>query len=618
MLKILIESALNDGSISDPDKEIIYKKAQQIGVSNTDVDKMITEAIENQDAESLESGFISEEDIEKTIAEEKTDTLPPTTPPNPPPIPKSSNNFSDSKFSDIKPLGYQGAMSTVYQAKMHGKWIIIKRIKSEFKEDKKYRELFIREFENAYHFDHPHIVRLLDKGEDAEGLYYTMEFIDGRPLSNLIKDNGLNNERFSENIARQILDALSYVHKKQVFHRDLKPDNIYVTFKGDNVKVIDFGLAAADNYEDQLVKSGTPRYAAPEQMRESATVDQRADIYAFGKIFLEMLTGSVHKKDISKIDNSTYQYIIKKAVSENPNDRFHDSDEIISLLNNKNSIPAIESNTPKNKDNSGDKNSSRSKKTLWIIIAIITVVAGLVGSYFLFFYNGTNILNDGKDNSNISETYNEATDLAEQGKFDEAINLLNGIDPSTDSSNNFVSEYEEAKNNFVKAESLFIAKDLVNAMELYNNLQLEYELFGDAKTKYNECLDIYTNASLSDLVHEQYNGNSGDPQNHLYGFRNKDGYLIFDYQFDDLTKEPTTGNFNYEYYLRETNLIPVKKDNKWGFISQNKESIEFDYDKIISVKVRTGGTGIIVKQGSNYFHLLGNDRGGIDKNSTTP
>ncbi|MBN2663193.1 MAG: serine/threonine protein kinase [Bacteroidales bacterium] len=616
MLQILIESALKDGSVSDSDKDIIYKKAQQMGIGQAEVDKMIQDAIEIQNGSDLESGFIAMEDVEKTIIDQKDNAISPPPPPPPP------NSFEQSKFSDIKPLSYQGAMSIVFQAKMHGKWIIIKRIKPEFKEDKKYRELFIREFENAYHLDHPHIVRLIDKGEDSEGLYYTMEYIDGRPLGELIKDTGLNNERLSENIARQILDALSYVHKKQIFHRDLKPDNIYVTFRGDNVKILDFGLAAADTYEDKLSKAGTPRYAAPEQMNKNDRVDQRADIYAFGKIFLEMLTGSVHSKDCSTIKNDSYRYIVEKSLADNPEDRFHDCDEVIYLLNNKNAIPVQEKNIGRvddknNKPKNTNKSSADSKKFSVIPVIIIAVVAVAVGAYFLFFNGGSNN-NSNNNNINTTEIYTNAQNLAEKGKFDDAIDLLNGIEPATDSSRNFINEYEEAKNNFAAAESLYTAYNLVGAMELYNNLQLEYELFGEAKTKYTECLDIYTNLELKDLVHEQHSGQAGDPQNNLFGFRTKDGYLIFDYQFDDLTREPTNGNYNYGYYVQKTNLIPVKKDGKWGFISKNKETIEFVYDAITSVQNRGGNVGVIVKQGSNYYHLKGNDRGGIDKTLTNP
>lgn len=617
MLQILIESAIKDGSISDADREIIFKKAQQSGVSNSDVEKMIQDAIESMNDADLESGFISMDDVEETINDEKNKQQ---TPPPPPPPP--TNNFPESKFTNIKPLSYQGAMSIVFQAKMHGKWIIIKRIKPQFKDDKKYRELFIREFENAYHLDHPHIVRLLDKGEDAEGLYYTMEFIDGRPVSELIKDNGLNNERLSENIARQILDALSYVHKKQIFHRDLKPDNIYVTFRGDNVKIIDFGLAAADTFEDKLAKAGTPRYAAPEQMDKNAQVDQRADIYSWGKIFLEMLTGSTNKNDISKIKNDAYRYIIEKSLADKPEDRFFNCDEIISLLNNKSSIPVQQKvpektvEKPKNETKNTKPKPEKTKKFPLIPVIVVAAIIVLgVAAYFLFFNNKDGNNNNSNNNNNVVKIYDDAQNLAQQGKFDEAIDLLDDISPETDSSKNFIEEYETAKNNFEKAEELFNNKDLVNAMEMYNDLQLKYELFGDAKTKYNECLDIYTNVKLTDLEPVLYTGNAGDPKNNLYGFKTKDGYLIFDYQFDDLTRK-TNGDFDYTFYVSQTQLIPVKKDDKWGFVSENKETIDFLYDDIIYIQPRNGSNGIIVKQDNSYYHLRGNDRGGINKTST--
>jgi serine/threonine protein kinase len=192
ILNILIKSACESGQISDTDKEIIYKKAQQLGVAKEEVDKKIEQELANATSNNdLESGFIPMDQLDNDTQEQQT---------------VNNQPLQQSKFTDLKPLSYQGAMSIVFQAKQYGKWIIIKRIKPEFKDNAKYKELFIREFENAYHLDHPNIVRLLDKGEDNEGLYYTMEFIDGRPLTELIKNQGLENKKLVPKIAKQILD----------------------------------------------------------------------------------------------------------------------------------------------------------------------------------------------------------------------------------------------------------------------------------------------------------------------------------------------------------------------------------------------------------------------------
>ena len=285
MLTILIESACSGGNITDEDRQLLLKKAKEQGISETELDKMIQETLNQEknledDEDELASGFITEDD--ENIDEQPSNLSI-----------KKEIIKPQTSFTSVTEFHQQGAMSLVQKGKLHGKWIIIKRIKPEFKDNAKYKELFHNEFENAYHLDHPNIVRLLDKGEDAEGVFYTMEYIDGRPLSDLSQPNGINNERHIRKIFTEMLDALSYVHKKQIFHRDLKPDNIFITFRGDNVKILDFGLAAADSFDDNLLKAGTPKYSAPEQMTKAKNVDQRADIYTLGLILLEMLTGNV-------------------------------------------------------------------------------------------------------------------------------------------------------------------------------------------------------------------------------------------------------------------------------------------------------------------------------------
>ena len=104
-------------------------------------------------------------------------------------------------------MSSQGAMSTVYQGKQYGKWIIIKRIKPQFKDNEDYKSLFFKEFENAYHLDHPNIVRILDKGEDEEGAFYTMEYVDGQSLTDLIKTGRtVKDERLTKKLFSQIIN----------------------------------------------------------------------------------------------------------------------------------------------------------------------------------------------------------------------------------------------------------------------------------------------------------------------------------------------------------------------------------------------------------------------------
>lgn len=595
-LKILIESACFSGQISDEDRQMIEQKAKQSGISEQKVDEMIKEALEKaskEDEENLESGFISiDEDKESKKSQPDTD----------------KPELEKSKFTNVKPLSFQGAMSTVYQAKLHGKWIIIKRIKSKYKDNPKYKELFLREFENAYHLDHPHIVRILDKGEDKEGLFYTMEYVDGRTLNDIITKNGLRNKYLAEKIIRQLLDALSYVHKKQIFHRDLKPDNIYVTFKGDNVKVLDFGLAAADYFEDDLLKVGTPRYAAPEQMKKGYDVDQRADIYSLGKIFLELLTGDVDSKNVSKIQNPAYKHIIQHSTKEKPDERFYDCDEILQILNNPNLIKeAKEDKEPvKKQKKKKEKKSGTQKKFPWKYVIIgVAVLAVLTGIYFIFFTDsGKNIIKGNDDDEkNNEKLMAKADSLAKIGKFDKAIEVYTSIEPKNDQINNKIDNLESAKNKLSSADSLFNEKYLVKAMKFYNDLKNKYIYFEDLNDKYEKCLKIYQNAELENFEPVQYTSSANAQINGLWGFKdNSNDYIIVDYKFDFVDK-------SWKWYKDYAKLIPVKKDGNWGFITSKKEVANFDYSKVESAKPFNGHGGVIAEKNGVKYHIRGDEDG---------
>jgi len=359
ILKMLVESACAGGTISEQDKNLLQKKASDMNINQNQLDALIQDCLSNNQND-MSSGFVTSSDTSEksvdqsdssgfiTSNDESTQFVTNTKAPD---VLKTSNPLStkvnkpvkpQSLFTDVSLLDGQGAMSVVQRGKLHGKWIIIKRVKPEFQDNTKYKELFYKEFENAYLLDHSNIVRLLDKGEDDEGAYYTMEFIDGRTLSKMITNEGIKDKKLVKKLFAQMLDALSYVHKKQIYHRDLKPDNILVTFKGDNAKILDFGLAAADSFEDDLVKVGTPKYAAPEQRNKGNQIDQRADIYALGLIFLEMLTGNISKNSINLIENMNYRHIVDKCSMENPEDRFYDCDDILDWLNKPEVLAPVE------------------------------------------------------------------------------------------------------------------------------------------------------------------------------------------------------------------------------------------------------------------------------------
>lgn len=239
-----------------------------------------------------------------------------------------------STFTDVEPLNQQGAMSLVQKARLDGRWVVVKRLLPEHRSNPAYVELFFKEYFNGRDLQHEHIVNIYGRGEDTEGPFFYMEYVDGQPLSHRISANGIREERLIRKVAGEILDALSYAHKKQVYHRDLKPDNILITNRGDNVKIIDFGLAAADNFDDLQGATfiGTKKYAAPEQTFNPKSVDGRADLYAFGIVLLEMFTGSTDNATIQSIKPAFWREIITRCLQQEPQDRFHNADEILDIL----------------------------------------------------------------------------------------------------------------------------------------------------------------------------------------------------------------------------------------------------------------------------------------------
>ncbi len=298
------------------------------GVSNTDYPTDLGSGF-MMEPESPGSGFIVENDPYAPKDSEGTQALVAEDAP----APALTSAPDSSEFTEIKKLDDQGAMSDVYSALHLGRRkVIIKRIKPQYRYNSQYIDLFYKEFDTGYSLENPGVVHFYGKGEDAEGPYYYMEYVDGRTLHDFIHVEQNTKEDVINKIVLQLLDALKYMHQKQVFHRDLKPENIMLTYKGNNVKIIDFGLAAADSLVDNLAKAGTPKYAAPELMNRATDADQRSDIYALGIIIIEMFTRHPDRRYLSQMQSEKFRQVADKCTMLNPNDRYQSCDEILRVL----------------------------------------------------------------------------------------------------------------------------------------------------------------------------------------------------------------------------------------------------------------------------------------------
>ncbi len=251
----------------------------------------------------------------------------------------------------------RGGMAEVFRARdiRLDRIVGVKTLRDDLARDQTFQARFRREAQSAASLNHPSIVAVYDTGEDMVGTlpvpYIVMEFVDGRTLRDLLRDDRrLLPERALE-ITDGVLRALDYSHRNGIVHRDIKPGNVMLTRNGD-VKVMDFGIARAVA-DSQLTMTqtaqviGTAQYLSPEQAR-GERVDARSDLYSTGCLLYELLTGRPpftgdspvaiayqHVKEEpvppSQIDPEVPPWadaIVLKAMRKDPADRYQSAGEM--------------------------------------------------------------------------------------------------------------------------------------------------------------------------------------------------------------------------------------------------------------------------------------------------
>ena len=238
-----------------------------------------------------------------------------------------SSEFENEKIvspSADEILLYTSKNTVVKKFRTFGKWQVSKEIAPEFAFDAKHRQSLNQEFEIGYQLDHPNIVRYIDKKEDENGVpRLVMEYIDGFTLREVIDGKMSVSQREFDSIFSSILSALAYLHRQQIYHLDVKPENIIVTHKERIAKLIDFGFAISGSDERTLGTS--KKYVAPEFSERTDDISGKTDMYAFAKTMQEFAEAKV--LSISK----RQRQIIKSALEENANARIT-ADEALTLL----------------------------------------------------------------------------------------------------------------------------------------------------------------------------------------------------------------------------------------------------------------------------------------------
>jgi serine/threonine protein kinase/tetratricopeptide (TPR) repeat protein len=197
------------------------------------------------------------------------------------------------RYQIIESLG-RGGMGRVYRAldTKTREEVAIKLIRPDIAEDHRTLERFLNEIRLTHKISHRNIGKMYHLGEDMGLHYITMEYVPGEDLKSFVRRSRRLDISTTVAIAKQVCGGLSEAHDAGIIHRDLKPGNIMIDKEG-NAKILDFGIARALDSSGVTAEGsiiGTPEYMSPEQV-EGRESDRRSDIYAFGVILFEMVTG---------------------------------------------------------------------------------------------------------------------------------------------------------------------------------------------------------------------------------------------------------------------------------------------------------------------------------------
>lgn len=263
-----------------------------------------------------------------------------------------NGTYVGDRYEIIEKIG-AGGMSDVYKALDHalGREVALKVLKQEFNEDTSFIAKFRQEAQAAAGLEHANIVNIYDVGNENGMYYIVMEYVEGITLKTYISKKGrlAYNEVIS--IAIQVGRGIEAAHKKNIIHRDIKPQNIMISREG-KVKVTDFGIArAATSNTVSADIMGSVHYSSPEQAR-NGYVSFQSDIYSLGIVMYEMITGRVPFDGDTTVNialqhlqsemtpPSVYadnipvsvEKIIKKATMKNQDRRYQSMEELLTDL----------------------------------------------------------------------------------------------------------------------------------------------------------------------------------------------------------------------------------------------------------------------------------------------
>lgn len=255
------------------------------------------------------------------------------------------------RYEIIEKIG-AGGMSIVYKAKDNRlqRFVAIKELREEFVQDEEFVNKFRKEALSAASLSHPNIVGIYDVGSDHEIHYIVLEYVEGQTLKQVIEEKGPFDSKTVLELGIQMVSALKHAHQKKIIHRDIKPQNILMTYDG-VLKVTDFGIAKAVDSSTIVATGnaiGSVHYFSPEQAK-GKYVNESSDLYSCGIVLFELATKKLPFEADSHISIAlkhineelpkpsainpnipkNLENLILKATAKNQADRYQNADEML-------------------------------------------------------------------------------------------------------------------------------------------------------------------------------------------------------------------------------------------------------------------------------------------------